>query len=97
MLFKFFGWNFIFGLITLIFFLYLNFKLQTKMKKLMVNQMKVKDKRMKIITETFNNIKILKLYSWEDEFLNRINEARRNELSSLLNIMKNGNIAESIG
>ena len=97
MLFKFFGWNLIFGLITLIFFLYLNFKLQTKMKKLMVNQMKVKDKRMKIITETFNNIKILKLYSWEDEFLNRINEARRNELSSLLNIMKNGNIAESIG
>ena len=63
MLFKFFGWNFIFGLITLIFFLYLNFKLQTKMKKLMVNQMKVKDKRMKIITETFNSIKLLKLYS----------------------------------
>ena len=51
---------------------------------------------MKIITETFNNIKILKLYSWEDEFLNRINEARKSELSSLLNIMKNGNIAESI-
>ena len=97
MLFKFFGWNFIFGLITLIIFLYINFKLQTKMKKLMVNQMKVKDKRMKIITETFNNIKILKLYSWEDEFLNRINEARKSELSSLLNIMKNGNIAESIG
>ena len=70
MLFKFFGWNFIFGLITLIFFLYLNFKLQTKMKKLMVNQMKVKDKRMKIITETFNSIKLLKLYSQEDEFLN---------------------------
>ncbi len=63
MLFKFFGWNLIFGLITLIFFLYLNFKLQTKMKKLMVNQMKVKDKRMKIITETFNSIKLLKLYS----------------------------------
>ena len=70
MLFKFFGWNLIFGLITLIFFLYLNFKLQTKMKKLMVNQMKVKDKRMKIITETFNSIKLLKLYSQEDEFLN---------------------------
>ena len=67
MLFKFFGWNFIFGLITLIFFLYLNFKLKTKMKKLMVNQMKVKDKRMKIITETFNSIKLLKQ---EDEFLN---------------------------
>ena len=33
------------------------------MKKLMVNQMKVKDKRMKIITETFNSIKLLKLYS----------------------------------
>ena len=70
MLFKFFGWYLIFGLITLIFFLYLNFKLQTKMKKLMVNQMKVKDKRMKIITETFNSIKLLKLYSQEDEFLN---------------------------
>ena len=97
MLFKFFGWNFIFGLITLIFFLYLNFKFQIKMKKLMFNQMKIKDKRMKVTTETFNNIKILKLYSWEDEFLKRINKERDNELTSLTNIFKIGNIAESIG
>ena len=51
--------------------------------------MKFKDKRMKISHETFNNIKILKLYSWENEFKNKINKAREEEL---LNKDKNNKI-----
>ena len=50
--------------------------------------MKKKNKRMKITTETFNNIKILKLYSWEEEFKNKINLAREEELSNLLEKFK---------
>jgi ABC-type multidrug transport system fused ATPase/permease subunit len=42
--------------------------------------MKLKDKRMKITAETLNNIKILKLYSWENGFKNKINKAREEEL-----------------
>ena len=51
---------------------------------------------MKITTETFNNIKILKLYSWEDEFKNKINLAREDELENLLNKFKLVNINNTI-
>ena len=60
MLFKFFGFSFIFGILTLIFFMFVNFLFSKKFKKLQKKQMALKDKRMKKITETFNNIKILK-------------------------------------
>ena len=50
--------------------------------------MKLKDKRMKITAETLNNIKILKLYSWEDEFKNKIYLSRENELNNLLKKFK---------
>ena len=31
-----------------------------------------KDDRMKVTSETFNSIKLLKLYGWESEFLKRV-------------------------
>ena len=96
MLFKFFGISFIFGLITLIFFLGINFYFQRQFKKLQKTRMKLKDKRMKITTETFNNIKVLKLYSWEDEFLNRINNAREEEMANLEKRFKISNINNSV-
>ena len=34
--------------------------------------LKRKDNRMKITSETINSLKILKLYGWEDEFLERV-------------------------
>ena len=83
MLFKFFGFSFIFGIATLIFFMFVNFLFSKKFKKLHKKQMALKDKRMKKITETFNNIKILKLYAWEDEFKNKIDLAREDELQNL--------------
>ena len=46
--------------------------------------MALKDKRMKKITETFNNIKILKLYAWEDEFKDKVNQSREDELQNLV-------------
>ena len=55
-----------------IFYLWKFILSKKKIKKLIKIQMKLKDKRMKVTTETFNNIKILKLYSWEDEFKNKI-------------------------
>ena len=96
MLFKFFGISFIFGLITLIIFLVINFYFQRQFKKLQKIRMKLKDKRMKITTETFNNLKVLKLYSWEDEFLNRINNAREEEMTNLEKRFKISNINNSL-
>ena len=83
MLFKFFGFSFIFGIMTLLLFMFVNFLFSKKFKKLQKKQMALKDKRMKKITETFNNIKILKLYAWEDEFKNKIDLAREDELQNL--------------
>ena len=74
----------------------MNLNYQKKIKALIKIHMKLKDKRMKVTTETFNNIKILKLYSWEDEFKNKINLAREEELETLLNKFKIININDII-
>ena len=84
MLFKFFGFSFIFGILTLLLFMIINVLFMKKFKVLFGKQMMLKDKRMKVITEAFNNIKILKLYAWEDEFKNKINNSRENELQCII-------------
>ena len=96
MLFKFFGFSFLFGIGTLFLFIFVNFIFVRKLKKLHKKQMMLKDRRMKVITETFNNIKILKLYSWEDEFKNKINNARENELQNIMVRFNLNNISSTI-
>ena len=80
MLFNILGWIYFIGIIILISFISTNIFFQNKIKILSKKHMEFKDKRMKITSETFNNIKILKLYSWENEFKNKINQARKDEL-----------------
>ena len=97
MLFKFMGIAFLYGIFSMIlfsvftscFFQTINFY----MKKLS----SLRDSRMRIITETFNNIKILKLYSWEDEFNERINNSRNKEMDTFETLKKLSNISQSIG
>ena len=96
MLYEILGAVFFIGVLILIGFIYGNLYYQKKIKALIKVHMKLKDKRMKITTETFNNIKILKLYSWEDEFKNKINLAREDELENLLNKFKLVNINNTI-
>ena len=96
MLFKFFGVSFIFGILTLFLFMFINFLFSKKFKKLQKKQMALKDKRMKKITETFNNIKILKLYAWEEEFKNKIDLAREDELQNLEERFNVQNINQTI-
>ena len=96
MLFKFFGFSFVFGIITLLLFMFINVLFSKKFKKLQKKQMALKDKRMKKITETFNNIKILKLYAWEDEFKEKINESRENELLNLVERFNAQNLNSTI-
>lgn len=45
--------------------------------------MKAKDERMKIPTQTFNIIKTIKLYSWENAFIAKIKEKREEEIALL--------------
>ena len=48
--------------------------------------MRRKDRRMKVTTESINNIKMLKLYSWQDSFMQRISRRRAKELQTLFKI-----------
>ncbi|KAI7988581.1 ABC transporter C family member 10 [Camellia lanceoleosa] len=53
------------------------------------NQAGAQDRRLKAITETLTNMKILKLHAWENHFKNVIESLRRNEsnyLSAVLSI-----------
>lgn len=81
MLFQFFGVSFLVGFGILGISLLINFFIQKKFQKYTKEVLKIKDERMKITTETFNNLKVLKLYSWEDEYLERINKKRQNEIN----------------
>ncbi|XP_059160756.1 multidrug resistance-associated protein 1-like [Physella acuta] len=46
-----------------------------------LQQMKLKDKRMKLMTEILSGIKVLKLYAWEGSFEKKVEEIRRQELT----------------
>lgn len=72
LLFQYFGWTFLFGLITLFLMFGTVVFLMTKYAKYEDILMKASDVRMKITTQTLNSLKILKLYSWDEEFLKRV-------------------------
>ncbi|XP_060068351.1 multidrug resistance-associated protein 1-like [Ylistrum balloti] len=55
--------------------------LMYKLQKLQEEQMKLKDDRIKVVTEVLNGIKILKLYAWEMSFKEKIAAVRKLELA----------------
>ena len=63
LLFRFFGYTFLCGFTVLAIFLCFNWCIQRKFRAFTKIILKLKDNRMKIITETINSLKILKLYS----------------------------------
>ncbi|OTF70564.1 ABC transporter sub-family C-like protein [Euroglyphus maynei] len=55
-------------------------------KRLQIKQMKLKDERVKAMNEILNGMKIIKLYSWERAFIERIQRIRTKELQILKRI-----------
>ena len=51
--------------------------------------MKDKDKRVKLMDEILNGIKVLKLYAWEPSFGEQVLDIRENEIRSLKNAGSN--------
>ncbi|XP_078129230.1 ATP-binding cassette sub-family C member 2 [Sander vitreus] len=58
----------------------INGLLATKARKFQIENMKFKDKRLKIMNEILNGIKILKLYAWEPSFQAQVEDIRGQEL-----------------
>ena len=83
LLFQYFGPSFLFGLGCLIGMQFLLWCLQKKKLSLQKMYMKAKDERMKITTQTFNIIKTIKLYSWENAFIAKIKKKREEEIELL--------------
>ncbi|GAB1302447.1 ATP-binding cassette sub-family C member 2 [Apodemus speciosus] len=58
--------------------------LSTKIRKIQVQNMKNKDKRLKIMNEILSGIKILKYFAWEPSFKEQVHDIRKKELKNLL-------------
>ena len=71
------------GISIMIIFIPLNGFITNKIKGTFVSLMKQKDKRVKLINEILNGIKVLKLYAWESSFEKKIKEFREDEVKSL--------------
>ncbi len=97
MLFKYLGISCIFGFMTMLLFSLINVFFMKYIREFFKKISFLNDKRLKLITETFNNIKILKLYSWEDEFLKRINNSRETQIEGKRQLNKLSNISHSLG
>ena len=55
-------------------------------RKLQLEQMQDKDKRIKLLNEILSGIKVIKMYGWEDSFIKQTVDYRDKETSALLKI-----------
>ncbi|XP_073541128.1 ATP-binding cassette sub-family C member 2 [Phyllobates terribilis] len=72
------------GLGVMILLIPINAVLATKSKTFQMKNMENKDKRLKIMNEILNGIKILKLYAWEPSFEKQVQGIREKELKDML-------------
>lgn len=57
-----------------------------RQRRLQIQQMRLKDSRIKAMNEILNGIKVLKLYAWEPSFEKKVQDVRDQELKVLRNI-----------
>jgi ABC-type multidrug transport system fused ATPase/permease subunit len=74
------------GITFLIILLPINGFISTKMRSIQILLMKEKDKRVKLMNEILSNIKVLKLYAWENSFIDKILVIREKEIKYLISI-----------
>lgn len=75
------------GVGVMILMIPLNGSIARMMKKLQIVQMHNKDSRTRLMTEILNNIKSIKLYAWNNAFMNKLSHIRNDlELNTLRKI-----------
>ena len=80
------------GLVVMILTMPISGFIGAKMRMLQGALMKQKDKRVKLINEILNGIKVLKLYAWENSFKNQIMGFRSKEVQSLNSMAYYGSV-----
>ncbi|CUT98873.1 multidrug resistance associated protein 1 [Echinococcus multilocularis] len=71
------------GVALLLVMIPINTMVAKKSKVLQEKQLKTTDKRIKLISEILNGIRVLKLYAWEPSFIQEVGSIREKELSYL--------------
>ncbi|OXA36987.1 Multidrug resistance-associated protein 1 [Folsomia candida] len=73
-----------FAAVSIIFMLILlTTLLMRQLKDIQTDQMKAQDSRVKIVSETIQNLKTIKLHAWNEAFLKKIGLARQLELDAI--------------
>ena len=80
-LFYFLGISFLAGLAVFVLSLMMNVSLSRVLARFQKRYMKKQDARVSMTSETLNNIKTIKLYSWIEKFIKIIDDLRNEELS----------------
>ena len=83
LLFDFFSFSFFAGLGILLIFFLINLRISKLFHYYQKKMLAKKDIRMRASTETFENIKILKLYNWEKEFMKKCLLTRKDEMDAM--------------
>ncbi|TIC23626.1 hypothetical protein E3Q12_01940 [Wallemia mellicola] len=78
------GWQSFVGVGVMIISIPVTTVIARYVKKLSLEQMKIKDKRTHVMNELLTNIKSIKLFAWEDSFIQRLLQIRNNEELKLL-------------
>ncbi|TMW67923.1 hypothetical protein Poli38472_007595 [Pythium oligandrum] len=88
LLYRFLGVASIAGFAVIAVALFANHFVSTRFLTLYAAFMQLKDARMQALTEAFKSINIVKFNAWEDKCLQRIGEARTNELENVWSALK---------
>jgi ATP-binding cassette, subfamily C (CFTR/MRP), member 2 len=81
--FWYFGWCFLSGLSVVLLAVIVQSQLGVWLSRVQKRVMETKDARMKVTTEALTNTKMLKLYSWQKNFIKRIWRRRQKEVVQL--------------
>ncbi|XP_062330079.1 ATP-binding cassette sub-family C member 3 isoform X3 [Osmerus eperlanus] len=71
------------GVAVMVLLIPLNAAIAVKTRAFQVEQMRYKDSRIKLMNEILNGIKVLKLYAWENSFMDQVLAIRQKELMVL--------------
>ncbi|SCV05082.1 LANO_0G18074g1_1 [Lachancea nothofagi CBS 11611] len=78
------GWSALVGAALIVLLLPINFKITTLIGKLQKETLLITDKRIQKLNETFQAIRVIKFFSWEENFEKDIQDVRDQELKVLL-------------
>lgn len=91
------GWTFIAVLVFVTTLFLLSQRTEGKFRNISYERERLTDIKNNLMSEVLNNIKMLKIYGWQDEFKNRIQQARDNEMVKYVEELRGRVIINSVG